>query len=514
MDKIGNTECTLEDALAAIRLLNERLDRQELLLEQLFKSIPVQLTSGWIPSSPNSDLDAVSRATPKVKKIEILDTNPSELVDKLRSSIFGRIYITKLKRFTAIRWIVRRVWRYGYPAYVNHVVVRFFHSKTARWRTLTALGVFIKSEKFPVHKLIEAVVVETAAPSVFPGAGEESLVIPHSYYRFPEISVSVVSNAFIYGGTNLFLSDDCVVCHDLYDFTKDFTSEELHGRVLIDPELSRIRWLVNDHEPVSVHVAAVFVDACAANYAHWMTEVLPRIFLFCSDDEFYGIPVVVNGGLHRNIMESLFLVVGSEREIITLPVGRALSVKELYVTSPTGYVPFDRRVSDLSDHSHGVFSSCAMEKLRSYFNELGPKTTYEAWPEKIYLRRNSGTRKVINEPAIEKLLLQHGYVSIEPEKLTFLQQLELFKHVKEVISPTGAALSSAIACAPGTKIAVLMGRHKDMIYGYWNSLLGPLGVKVSYVLGRIDENHDLGIHGDFEMDIKDIKELLKSFGGQ
>ena len=56
-----------------------------------------------------------------------------------------------------------------------------------------------------------------------------------------------------------------------------------------------------------------------------------------------------------------------------------------------------------------------------------------------------------------------------------------------------------------------MSKHKDMIYGYWSNLLSPFGIRVSYVLGSIIENHDRGIHGDFAVDADCINDLLEGF---
>ena len=315
----------------------------------------------------------------------------------------------------------------------------------------------------------------------------------------------------VYGGTNLVLADGGVVCHDLYDFTRDYTSEELHGRTRIDPKSARIRWLLHDEKPEPIPVAAAFVDACALNYAHWMTEVLPRIVLFCAEERFRDVPIVVNDGLHKNIMESLLFVAGADREIITLPIGRALAVGELYLTSAAGYVPFEWRTKRLSGHSHGMFSPAAFEMLRSRLKAMVTKTDGEGWPEKIFLRRNSGTRIVINTDELERLLVARGYVIVEPEKLTFLQQIQLFENAKTIVAATGAALSNAILCKPGTHVGIFMAKHKHMIYRYWSNMLAPIQVKVSHVLGKIVQNRGLGIHGDFAIDADCVNDLLDSF---
>lgn len=517
-----------------LRELRERLDNQEQLLKSILTLLELsskQHSPGWMPSSggescatcagpacpgwmPSNGSGGVTesiRASGKIRKVDSLQTNPRDIVVRLRLSWLGQFYKRHLKQYAVIRWIAYWIWRNGYPVYVNHIATRLINRKAMQWLPLIKLSEFTEKSGVQAYKLLDAAIIETPKPKVFPTCDQDYLVSPNGQFRFPEIYVAIVNNAITYGGTNLILTDNGVVYHDLYDFDRDYTSEELHGRTLIDPKSKRIRWLLHDEAPAAIPVAATFVDACASNYAHWMTEVLPRVVLFCAEDRFLGVPIVVNDGLHPNIMESLFLVTGADREIITLPIGRALAVAELYLTSVTGYVPFERRTNMLSGHSHGLFSARALESLRNRFVGFGETVDLAAWPEKIYLRRNSGTRKVTNASEVEERLLAKGYVIVDPEKLTFLQQVQLFNHAKEIVSPTGAALANAIACNPDAKIAILMSKHKDMIYGYWNNMLSPFGIKVNYVLGTIIENHDLGIHGDFVVDINCIDELLVSF---
>ena len=274
-----------------------------------------------------------------------------------------------LKQYAFVRWTIQWLWRIGYPIYVKyvHASLLFISSKRSaiRWRPLITLKQFAQKRGMPIYKLTNAAVVETPEPKVFPSCDQDYLISPHDRYKFPEIYVTTMNNGMVYGGSSLILADDKVVCHDLYNFERDYTSEELHGRTLIDPKSRRIRWLLHDEEPERIPAAAAFVDACASNYAHWLTEVLPRVAVFCADERFKDIPIVINSGLHQNIMESFFMVAGSEREVILLPVGRGLHCEKLYMTSASGYVPFEWRKKRLSDCSHGVFSPSAFNILRT-----------------------------------------------------------------------------------------------------------------------------------------------------
>ena len=495
--KISPPEITLSHELEIVHTLCEDVPRPT-----------------WSPPAEIVDVIEFSRLNLKVRQIENVQEKSQYIYDRLKATCLGKFYTSHLKRYAIIRWGVILLWRKLYPIYLNlsaNINIYLLDRTANKWRVLTKLSEFTKERDISNAKLDDAILVETPAPRVYPASDQGYLASPQEHYKFPEVFVVKVNHGMVYGGTNLTLFEDEVICHDLYDFERDYTSEELHGRTLIDPKTKRIRWLLHDMAPERIPVAASFVDACASNYAHWLTEVLPRIAEFCADQQFKDIPIVVNDGLHKNIMESLFLVGGQERKIITLPIGRAIQVDELYLTSVTGYVPFERRNNKLSGHSHGVFSPRAFELIRNQIASFAEKLPEQAWPEKIYVRRNSGVRKITNVAELEGQLFVRGYVVVEPEKFTFLQQYQLFRNAKEVISPTGAALSNAIFCKPGTHLGVLMAKHENMIYRYWLSMLAPLQINVSYVLGDIVENHDIGIHADSYVDTQNVFELLKSW---
>ena len=456
------------------------------------------------------DTAAGNRTSSKIRKIDAYPGSlyDIDIIDRLHNSIIGRFYVSHLKKYHIARWIVRWIIATWYSKIRPFCLIVRNSYRPRRYRT-TKLREFIKEEGVSIYKLADEAFVEIPKPKVFPAHDQGCMVKPHDHYKFPEIYIAIINNGIVNGGTNLITVDDQVVCHDLYDFDCDSTSEELHGRALIDPKARRICWLLYDNKPGRIHAAASFVDACAFNYAHWMTEVLPRINMFCADKRFKDIPIVINDSLHDNIMESLFLVAGTDREIIILPVGRALRCNVLYVTSVTGYVPFGWRSEEFMPYSQGMFSPQALHALRSQILGLAQNTKRHALPKKIFIRRNSANRKCENSVQIEKLLLDRDYVLVEPEKLTFLQQVILFNNAQEIISPSGAALANVIFCKPGTRIVILMAKHQRMIYKYWSSMLATFQLRFFYMFGNIINSDNLGIHSDFILDVSTFMDLLE-----
>ena len=375
--------------------------------------------------------------------------------------------------------------------------------------SLIKLNDYVTAMGISTLPLLEGVQAASPKATVFPAVDQAYLASPHDSYNFPPVYVATVSNALVYGRTNLCFAENVAICHDLYDFERDSTEEERHGRHQIDVPQRRLRLLHSDNNPASIRVAAAFVDACAYNYAHWLTEVLPRIAAFCANKQFEGIPIIVDAGLHKNILESLCLITGPAREIITLPASQAIKVALLYITSVAGYVPYERRNDDLSDYSQGKFSTPALELMRQKIIPYAEKPAPHPWPKKIYIRRNSTIRTLSNAAELEQLFSSQGYIVVSPEKFNFLQQVGLFLNAEEIVSATGAALGSAIFCKPGTRIGVLMSKHERMVFRYWLHMLAPLKVDVFYLLGELDAKGRHSMHGDFSVNCNDAFDFLQ-----
>lgn len=436
----------------------------------------------------------------------------SDIFSSLRHRWVGRIYTDHFKKIPLIRYTVIAAWRTFYPLYVRSSI--FLTSQQARhWRSIVKLKDYVSESKCSSNNLFDSERVETPPPLVAPTEAQVCLMSPHDHYEFPAIYVAQLGDATILGGTNLVLFKDSVVCHDLYDFERDYTSEELHGRHLIDCKKKRIRLLRYDPAPERFDEAAAFVDACAPNYAHWLTEVLPRIVAFCSVEKYAKVPIIVNDGLHRNIMESLLLAAGYDRTIITLPIGRSIILSVAHITSVAGYVPFERRIKRLDGHSHGLFSPAAFSEMRRIFVDVVKATPSSDWPKKIYLRRNSGVRKVVNSSEIECALVAQGYAVIEPEKLSFTQQVQLFSHAESVVASSGAAAANIIFCPPGTPITILIGRGPDTSYWYWQNIAVASGNCVRYVMGEVDRGPLADIHADFSVSVNDVIDSTQSGAG-
>lgn len=407
-----------------------------------------------------------------------------ELLRKAKKSFFAD------SKFDAVlsHWF-RRV---GYPRAVSIFYMPLTLNRLKIWRPLKKQSDWSSSNDAERHYFDEC--------DTFSGA-----------YRPMPLYCSVVNKVTLMGSSNFVLAQDSLIHHDLYAFETDFTSEENYFRLVIARDFGRAIWMMPINPGQRFKAAAVFTDGCAANYAHWLTEVLPRIASFCEDERFKDIPVVVDKGLHANIQASLRLVIGEHRVVHEVAAGESVYVERLYWMSAVGYVPYERRAPSVSGHGQGVFSPYALGLTRAICLkavDASQSINTAVSGSKIYLKRNSQVRRLLNAEELEIYLKSQGFELVEPEKLSFLEQVKLFSQASCIVGPTGAAFANLIFAPSGSRIVVLMGKHPDASYDYWNNIAKAVGLQVECLLGdMIDLGR--GIHSDFSIDIAALDGALR-----
>ena len=415
----------------------------------------------------------------------------------LQSTLLGRIYRRYLRRYPIVRTFALWTWKNLFPLGVQ------IYSKISFIKLNRALLIKLSeysSEQKVIYPSQSAI---TPHPGAFP---KTKSYLAHQWsteFEFPPIFLTTIENCTVTGASNLASVEDGIICHDLFDFGHDYTSEELHGRFVINAKKSTLTRLSYNTPDNVIQNGAVFTDAVSINYAHFLTEVLPRVYLFSKENLKTDIPIIIDAGLHQNIMEALELVVGREIELIGLDKGEPMLVRSLHVVSPCGYVPFERRpgTEKLPGHSHGIFSPSALFAMREYIKTKVAELAPEPKRAKLFIRRNSGYRNVTNANEIEEMLVAKGFFVVEPEKLSFLEQVELFSRAEVVVGATGAAFANLIFCNPSAKIIIMIAIYAYMPYGYWQNMACAVGNRVVYVLGK---GGDATLHSNFQINPTDV----------
>lgn len=424
----------------------------------------------------------------------------------LKETLLGSIYFKYFKRFKVVRGLVLLSWRLLLP--VGLRLYFRFRKKNLR--------------RVPLRRLADvAKIVETIAPqhkiivsklSVFPKKRAQRCPVPYESFVFPSLYLGLLENQVVRGGSNFIIGPHAVVHHDLFQVAYDYTSEELHGRMMIKPKTQEAFILSHAEGAIDeIAEAASFTDAVASNYAHFITEILPRLHMFVRHAPKH-VPLIIDAALHPNFFSAIYLVVGPERPLIRLEFGRSILVRKLWVMSVCGYIPFERRPRSarLPGHSQGMFSPAALRSMRDAIKVSLSIPAKANVNRKIFIRRNSGYRNIYNALEIERCLAAVGFEIVEPEKLSFEQQVILFSSASVVVGATGAAFANLVFCSPGCNLVIMHGEHKCMTYYYWQSIALACGSQITCVLGKISGGYNRSIHSDFHVALGDVLAAVRS----
>jgi hypothetical protein len=327
-----------------------------------------------------------------------------------------------------------------------------------------------------------------------------------SLNHFESIYLAQIKDVQVLGSTSMLFKDKTAIFHDLFDWNLDFSPEELHQVFYYSRLSSSIQINIDQYNKAEFTKAASFINPIAPNYAHWITEILPAIAAFCKNPLSKEIPLIINHGLHKNILQSLDLIVGS-REVIFLRKNEKIYVKNLYVVSVAGYISFEPRKINVPQSSNGSYHYEALNYVR---NTLKQKTLdNKKWPKKIFLKRNSTNRSLTNSQEIEALLKKQGFEIYDFQNLALKDQIGLFSNADIIIGPTGAHFANIIFCNKNVNVYILISDSKGSNYKYWPNISSLFGIRVKYIIGLATSSpKSLDIHSDFYVDPKLIREAI------
>lgn len=196
---------------------------------------------------------------------------------------------------------------------------------------------------------------------------------------------------------------------------------------------------------------ALLAHPWAWGYYHWMIEVLPKLSLIEKFDDLKSVPLIVPHRLNAFQKDSLRKAGVSVDRMVHLDKGEWQAERLFFpeILGPSG-----------SPSPHAV------AWLRKTFLHHAP---LQAAPtnSRIYLtRRDAPKRRVINEGEIIAFLQERGFVTVCAGDLPFAEQVEIFRNVRLVVSPHGAALTNMVFAPPGATLIEMFG--DNYINGcYW-----------------------------------------------
>jgi len=235
----------------------------------------------------------------------------------------------------------------------------------------------------------------------------------------------------------------------------------------------------------------------AHNYFHWMVECLPRLYSLADYTARTGEPLTLilpqseAKGYHR---ASLDYCLPEGARVEYLPdddwFGFESFVLPSYVT--TWYV--------------AAVPKPHLDYVRGrIFARVGLPAEHK--PDKhVYIsRRSAADRRILNEDALIPMLERHGFEIVQPEHLSFDDQVRLFHRAKTILAPHGAGLSNILFAPPNASVIELSLANTRPYFYY---LADSLGQNFYYVLGQAGTYSD-NLQIDLEKIEKRVNEVLR-----
>jgi hypothetical protein len=339
------------------------------------------------------------------------------------------------------------------------------------------------------------------------------------YLNMPKIQVVELREATVVGGTNFILAEKVAIYPDLFIPSRDVSPAELHGSASIDPIISQLKFYIS-RKPKKVERAISLLGQCTGNYAHWITETLPKLVIVDACPEYADLPLLVDDWIHPNFYDSIKVLGKYQREIIGVGRFQPCKLSRVIDVSPPAYIPPEYRAylatREVVKISHDVFpfSRQALNMLRDAAWEAVSLNAKLEVKRRLYLRRApescGNPRMISNINAVEKLIMKFGFEVIDPGKMSFSQQISVFMNAEMIVSAVGAALANMVFMPPCSKIIAMAPYYENANYYFFSNMAGVLDHELFYVLGPQKEMGAHPLHKDYHVDTDALFEALNN----
>jgi capsular polysaccharide biosynthesis protein len=305
---------------------------------------------------------------------------------------------------------------------------------------------------------------------------------------FPSIKTFVLENAVVDAESAIPATNTIVIFDNHVDLLRHQSPEWRYGLYRRGAAGNAIERTLStdDFKHARLTSAIVLTSGYWVNWAHFLTEVLPKALIADKRAQWRGWPMVISSAALSNAQELLRLLVATDRDIIKA-CGRVRIDRAGYVSS-VGFCPLEYAYDWKTEFpkilpTDCVFSPYALDLVRTAAGRLIPPPVNAA-PRLLYLRRNSSTRRFINQDEVEQVFRARGFEIVVPENLSVQQQIEMFSRAKVIAGPTGAAIANMVFASPGCRMLVLAAFNRHWPFHYWLNMAHAAGHRLQYLFGR------------------------------
>jgi len=226
-----------------------------------------------------------------------------------------------------------------------------------------------------------------------------------------------------------------IVTHDdriIFELSPDVWGSNRHAM------LSRLRLPPLQH--LSGLTAVISTPEADTNYSHWMVDLLPRIEL------------LRQAGFGADKVDRYLVNVGRapyHRETLNL---LGIPQNKIFAVDGNSHYRCDSIVTTSHRPAHWRF--CMPAWIPVHLEKSFVRNRPSRMPRRrIYLsRKDCAYRRIQNEDAVAKLMLDNGFEILEPSTISVEDQAQTFATATAIVSAHGSALTNLIFCRAGTRV--------------------------------------------------------------
>lgn len=324
-----------------------------------------------------------------------------------------------------------------------------------------------------------------------------------------KIVISEFNNVTIIGQSDI-IGLDNKFYHLVYsDFAHIKMSEELHRQVYYIKLFfglgyrlifsTKKKWYLKNFDSGNFYC---LIGSTTSNYAHWITEHLPKL-LYIDDDNF---TLIIDSKIHANLKGSIKYVLKNKNfKIIELEPFKKFFFKEIKIIDLNTHVPFQFRNAKESPirENDTVFNKHSLIKLRKSCvqNSANKKNL------KIFIFREAEYRDFTNQKETANYFERNGFKLIDPSIYSFSDQVEIFSAATHIVGQSGAGFANMVFAKKNCKILMFATNLLYGNYRYYSNIASILDQKLYYFKCNNLEN-SANIHSNIYVDINTLKEKI------
>ena len=309
-------------------------------------------------------------------------------------------------------------------------------------------------------------------------------------------NINVIGGGTIYDSDNLYVTDAAADPRHEYvsgQWTQIFGAPRIGSTAIIKKV---------DLESSTFNEGILLAGRNDDNYYHWMIETLPRALdLDASCDE--GLPFIISSRVPQSGKQALRMV--SRRQVIEIDVSKRSAFKRLTISTPSASI-LDTTIADWSETIR--IDGSALINFREFL--LSP-TEHPKFEDKVFIKRTSNRRGLMNQSEIIKVVEQMGYSVYDPSEFDFADQLNLFRFAKSIVGATGAVMANYIFTSKDAKILGLTSSYNSTssLPAIMTSLAGCSYFSLEGKDVTRAAAHTDNLHNNFVVNIKQFQNALR-----